>query len=226
MTMDFAPISNATQQAASPQAAEKPEKNAALSSDFETFLTMLTVQMQNQDPLNPIESTDYAVQLATFSGVEQQVRTNDLLASLGTQFAVMGMSQMAGWVGMEAQSSGPAFFDGAPVSLTPKPDAAANAMALVVRDAKDRIVDRQEMPVTSEQIQWNGLRADGKPFQSGAYTFAIESLNDGRLMSTNPVETYSRVVEARNEGGELKLILKGGGTVAAADVTALRSPTR
>ena len=47
---------------------------AAESSDFETFLKMLTVQMQNQDPLNPVESTDYAVQLATFSGVEQNSR--------------------------------------------------------------------------------------------------------------------------------------------------------
>ena len=49
-----------------------------ISSDFNTFLRMLTVQMQNQDPLNPIDSADYAVQLATFSGVEQQVRTNQL----------------------------------------------------------------------------------------------------------------------------------------------------
>ena len=61
--------------AAAPQGAEKPK----ISSDFETFLRMLTVQMQNQDPLNPIQSSDFAVQLATFSGVEQQVRTNDLL---------------------------------------------------------------------------------------------------------------------------------------------------
>ena len=47
-----------------------------LSSDFETFLKMLTVQLENQDPLNPVDSADYAVQLATFSGVEQQVQTN------------------------------------------------------------------------------------------------------------------------------------------------------
>ena len=54
----------------------------AISSDFETFLKMLTVQMQNQDPLNPVDSSDYAVQLATFSGVEQQAQTNDLLKGL------------------------------------------------------------------------------------------------------------------------------------------------
>ena len=76
---------------------------ALISSDFDTFLKMLTAQMQNQDPLNPMDSTDYATQLATFSGVEQQARTNELLTNLGSQMAVLGMSQLAGWVGQENQ---------------------------------------------------------------------------------------------------------------------------
>ncbi len=222
--METAPISAATQAASKPQTAQKDETNPALSSDFETFLKMLTVQMQNQDPMNPMESTEFAVQLATFSGVEQQVRTNDLLAKLGTQFAVMGMSQMAGWVGMDARTSGGTHFDGAPVELTPQPDAAANGMALVVRDAEERIVDRRELPVTRDPISWAGVDAQGNPFESGLYTFAIESLSDGRLLSSKPIETFSRVVEARNVGGELTLIMKGGAEVKAADVTALRAP--
>lgn len=53
--------------------------------DFETFLKMLTTQIRNQDPLNPMEGSDFAVQLATFSGVEQQVQTNDLLQKMTDQ---------------------------------------------------------------------------------------------------------------------------------------------
>lgn len=67
---------------ASPGAAPGPpveDASASLSSDFEVFLQMLTAQMKYQDPLNPVDSTDYATQLATFSGVEQAVLTNDLL---------------------------------------------------------------------------------------------------------------------------------------------------
>ena len=79
-----------------------------ISADFETFLKMLTVQMQNQDPLNPIDSADYAVQLATFSGVEQQVQTNDLLKGLAASLGAAGLSEMAGWVGMEARTAAPA----------------------------------------------------------------------------------------------------------------------
>ncbi len=73
----------------------------AISSDFETFLKMLTVQMQNQDPLNPVDSSDYAVQLATFSSVEQQVLTNDILRSLSDQIGGGSIQQLAGWIGME-----------------------------------------------------------------------------------------------------------------------------
>ena len=92
-----------------------------ISSDFETFLRMLTVQMQNQDPLNPVDSSDYAVQLATFSGVEQQVLTNDLLRGLAAQNGTAGLAQMANWVGMEARAVGAAYFNGAPVTIAPEP---------------------------------------------------------------------------------------------------------
>jgi flagellar basal-body rod modification protein FlgD len=73
---------NTVSSSAATSSAVAPADNgsgAKISSDFETFLKMLTVQMQNQDPLNPVDSSDYATQLATFSGVEQQVQTNDLL---------------------------------------------------------------------------------------------------------------------------------------------------
>lgn len=71
------------------------QQTDGIISDFDTFLRMLTVQMQNQDPLNPVDSTDYATQLATFSQVEQAVLTNDLLKSLTTQLTSSGLADMA-----------------------------------------------------------------------------------------------------------------------------------
>lgn len=53
--------------------------SSVLSSDFEVFLQMLTAQAEYQDPLEPIDSSEYAAQLAQFSMVEQQVMTNDLM---------------------------------------------------------------------------------------------------------------------------------------------------
>jgi len=60
---------------------------------------------------------DVATQLATFSGVEQQVKTNDLLAAFSSQFATSNLGEMAGWVGMHARMAIPGDFDGTPIEI-------------------------------------------------------------------------------------------------------------
>jgi len=79
---------------------------------------MLTVQMRNQDPLNPMNSNEFAVQLATLSGVEQQSYTNQLLSAMVNQ---TGLSDLGSWVGMEARIFGGAYYDGDAIALTPDP---------------------------------------------------------------------------------------------------------
>ena len=196
----------------------------ALSSDFETFLKMLTTQMENQDPLNPVESAEFAMQLATFSGVEQQIRTNDLLADMVGGLGASGLSQLAGWVGMEARVNAPAAFDGAPITLAPEPDPASDAAYLVVRDATGAQVSREALPLSVGTIEWAGMTVAGAPLPAGTYTFEVESLNQGQVTSTRPVDNYAMVHEARLSDGGIELVLKGGNAVPSNDVRALRTP--
>ncbi|MBU2937099.1 MULTISPECIES: flagellar hook capping FlgD N-terminal domain-containing protein [Pacificibacter] len=198
---------------------------SVISSDFETFLTMLTVQLQNQDPMNPIESSDYAVQLATFSGVEQQVQTNDLLRSLASQMGVMSMSQIAGWVGMEARTDAPVYFDGAPVTLAPSPSVSADQTFLIVRDALGNIVQTTEVPATSDFVEWAGVDDNGDPFPSGTYTFELENFAYDEYLSSTSVEAYGQIIEARADGVTTVLVMEGGAEVDAEDISALREPT-
>jgi flagellar basal-body rod modification protein FlgD len=197
-------------------------QSAFASSDFETFLKMLTTQMQNQDPLNPIDSADYATQLATFSGVEQAVRTNQLLEGLQSQFGLLGMAQIAGWVGQEARSAAPVFVDGTPVTLSPNPAAAADRAVLVVKDAQGRTVSREDIPVSAEPYEWVGTSATGGPLPQGTYTLSLESYNDGDLLTTTPMEYYAEIQEARGGAGGTRLVLHGGIEVLATNVSALR----
>jgi flagellar basal-body rod modification protein FlgD len=216
--MDIAPTSTA---AATPAPAAK---TSAISSDFNTFLKMLTAQLKNQDPTKPIESADYAVQLATFSGVEQQVKTNQLLEGLASQFGVMGMSQLAAWVGQEARASGPVWMDGDPVTLSPTPAAGADRAVLVVRDAAGAMVSREDMAASGNPYEWLGTDIEGNPLPTGKYSLAMESYSGDRLLGTAPVQAYSRIMEAKNGPMGTTLILEGGIEVAAKDVTALRVP--
>lgn len=198
---------------------------AALSSDFETFLKMLTAQMQNQDPLNPIESSDYAVQLATFSGVEQSVRTNQLLESLGQQFGLLGMAQMAGWVGQEARADAPVWMDGDAVTLAPNPAAAADRAVLVVKNMAGDVVGREDVPVSTDPYIWRGKGITGADLPDGKYTLSLESYRGDEVLATTPMESYAKIMEARGTPQGTVLVLEGGIEVQASRITALRSAT-
>jgi flagellar basal-body rod modification protein FlgD len=204
-------------------AATPTERDSVISSDFETFLRMLTVQMENQDPLNPIESSEYAVQLATFSSVEQQVLTNDRLSELSTQIGLMNMGQMGAWLGKEARAAVPAHFDGAtPITVVPTPEAEADRAVMVVRNDQGVEVDRFEIGLDGAPMQWDGLDDQDIAFPNGLYSFQVESYSDGAVLSTIPAEVYAVIKEAQNMAGDMMLLFEGGVQVSASAVTALR----
>lgn len=221
------PVSAISSSAAYSASASAPAAtdDRMISSDFQTFLEMLTAQMNNQDPLNPIDSSDYAVQLATFSSVEQQVQTNDLLNNLIARMSDTGITQLAGWVGMEARTSAPVHFDGSPINLSPLPAALADEAWLVVRNEKGEEVAREQLGLTGGEMTWAGTDSAGRPFKEGVYSFEVENHAEGSLLGTTPVESYANVVEAQNFDGTMVLVLQGGVQVRSSDVMALRNPS-
>ena len=67
-------------------ASEAATSRTRLSDNYDTFLVLLTAQLQNQDPLAPMDSTQFTQQLVQFSQVEQQIRTNEQLEGLAGQY--------------------------------------------------------------------------------------------------------------------------------------------
>ncbi len=219
MTLTATSLTTATVQTAP----EVSKSKSVISSDFETFLKMLTTQARYQDPLEPIDSSQYSAQLAQFSMVEQQVLSNDLLKALSTQLGGSSIGQVAGWIGMEARSTAPVQFEGAPITIAPVLAPSAEKAELVIYDAQGKEVQRSAISVSEEPIQWAGVSQNGSPFANGTYSFAVESYRGGEVFATNPAESYSRIIEARIEGGATRLILASGTKVATSDITALRT---
>lgn len=197
------------------------EKQGVLSSDFETFIKMLTAQMQNQDPLNPMESSDFATQLATFSSVEQQVLTNDLLSSLGAQMGALNLSQASGWVGMQARAVMPVRFDGSPVSLQIHGSATAQSHQLVVRDETGAVLSREDITGKPQEVIWQGRNAFGAELPLGTYDIAVESFAQGELVATTPAAVEGQIMEARPENGLVSLVFEGGQEVPSDRILSL-----
>lgn len=204
--------------------AQSAAKPAALTSDFETFLRMLTAQARFQDPLEPIDSTEYAAQLAQFSMVEQQVLTNDTLQALLSHMGLQSPASLAAWVGMEARVVAPVAFDGRPVAIAPEVARGASAATLVVRAEGGDEVQRLRLPLQPGTIEWAGVDDDGTPFPPGKYSFEVESVSNGTVIRTEPVAVYARVTEAQLRDGAVVLILEGGQAVPADAATGLREP--
>lgn len=203
--------------------ATKTEGNAnELAGDFDTFLKLLTSQMRNQDPLKPTDSTEFVAQLANFSGVEQQVRTNDGLERIFDLLSGSNADAMASWIGREVRAPGKADFAGDPINVTAGPVADSDKTVLVVTNDFNQVVARRTINPVGDTLVWNGRDASGAELPHGSYGFVVESYRGDTLLETQPGLVFSRVTEVRLSGATPELVLVGGDTVALDAITAIR----
>ncbi|TQS71479.1 flagellar basal body rod modification protein [Rhodobacteraceae bacterium] len=213
------PVTTASSASSSSPTTQKPE----VTSDYQTFLEMLTVQMQNQDPLNPMDSSDYAVQLATFSGVEQQVQTNQLLENLAASMGRMGIADLASWVGMEGRSTQPVMYSGKPITVATEAATGAQTAVLQVLNKQGTVVYSGAVDPAKKQQEWDGKLSNGLMASEGeSYSFVLKSFANEEVLATEDAAAYGRIVEARMGSGGTELVMASGATVKSTDITALR----
>lgn len=208
----------------SKSAAAGQNASSALSSDFETFLKMLTVQVQNQDPLNPLDATDYASQLATFSGVEQQVQTNSLLKELSATLSGNALQGLSDWIGKEGLVTAPAWFNGNPVIVRPEYAPGASSGILSVMNDSGQIIQRVPFSADQSSFVWQGVDENGNKLPNGAYTFEVESYDSKGLIDTSLAQVYSQIEEVRVDNGAVVVRMADGTELSPDDITGLRVP--
>jgi flagellar basal-body rod modification protein FlgD len=207
--------------AAATRSARGADSAATLAGDFNTFLTLLTAQLRNQDPLKPADSTEFVAQLAQFAGVEQQIRTNDRIDALAAALAGDGAEGLASWIGMEVRAAAAVPWAASPLSLSARPEPGAELAVLVVRDATGTERARLTVDPAAAEIAWNGEGTTGT-LPEGVYRFEIESFRAGEKIATRPVEVFAEVAEVRREAGATVLVLADGTRLPADAVSALR----
>ncbi len=195
---------------------------SAITSDFDMFLQLLTTQMRNQDPLNPADSTEYTAQLATFSGVEQQVQTNDLLRELQGAFTAMNMGQLSGWIGMEARAEMPVNFTGQPTDVQLAPSPLADRLELIVRDQSGNVVASTPVVLSDEPFAWDGTGDNGQPLPDGTYTLSAQSWRGEELLEERFAFVFGEITEAQTLNGAVWVTMANGVSVQADTVQGLR----
>jgi flagellar basal-body rod modification protein FlgD len=165
---------------------------ATLAGNFQTFLTLLTTQLQNQNPLDPLDTNQFTQQLVQFAGVEQQLKTNDSLSQLVTLQQTTQATQALGFVGQTA------LVDGSTATMT-KSSATwhlnvptdstveisiANSSGQTVFTGKYTAAAGNDIPFT-----WNGMGNDGTQWPDGKYTISAT----GKDVANNNVGIAAQV---------------------------------
>lgn len=199
----------------------QPKSGGFSGGDFETFLKMLTAQIRNQDPLNPMEGSDFAVQLATFSGVEQQVKTNDLLEQMSGKLGADSLSTYSDWIGRQVRTTGQVYFGEHPLVMDISPDPTADRVVLVGKDSYGRRISAEEVGKGDGLVEWFGVDANGDRLPAGIYSFSLESYRGDKLIEEGGVPIYSAVHEVQRSNGKISFVLNGGATASLDQIDAL-----
>lgn len=139
----------------SPASSTASTNTAALSAeaDFESFLKLLTAEISHQDPLKPMDSTEFVSQLASFSAVEQQLRTNDTLDTLVTLLSADTEKTASAWLGKSAEFTGAMGYQGTPIAA--RFETALQADSIVeVRDKSGALLDQFSLSAGATEITW------------------------------------------------------------------------
>ena len=205
------------------------DSNSAISTttigeDFNTFLQLLTAQIQNQDPLAPMDSTQFVEQLATFSSLEQQVETNQTLENIASMIGDLHSSLGSEWLGQDvAVRSQYVAYEGAPIQFEYDQSADFDRAVLTVTDSQNNPVWQDTLDTDQTRHTWDGnVLGQNDQAPNGIYSFQIDLYKDGVPVATTQPDIISKVTALGTENGQLKF---GTDTHLTTDLNNLRKVT-
>jgi flagellar basal-body rod modification protein FlgD len=213
-------VSDVTIQTAIDQQSQTSAAGSSLATDFADFLNLLTVQLQNQDPLSPMDSTEFTNQLVQFTAVEQQINTNQKLDSLVALQLSNSMSSAQSYVGNDiSYISSEFFFDGSPSAIRYSMPSAASEATLRVYNEDGGLVYEEQVSGQpgAHEFSWDGRLLGGGVAPDGTYEVEIDAIDDsGKAVQATTVVTGT-VTGVESQNGQIFLI-SGERAVALSNV--------
>ena len=205
---------NSTASALSTAASTKSASATRIADNFDQFMQLLTTQLKNQSPLDPLDTNQFTQQLVQFAGVEQQLKTNDTLAALLTANKTSTVTNAMGFVGTRVVADGTTTYlkNG---EATWNINAPRNGtLNVVVQDSKGNQVfsGKQTLTAGDQSFKWNGRNANNQLLPEGEYTM-VASATDGTGQVMTVKSEISGVVDSVDLTGANPVLRIGGITL-------------
>lgn len=199
---------------------------ATIAQSFDTFLMLLTTQLRNQNPLDPLDTNQFTQQLVQFAGVEQQIRTNENLDAL---LKVSKSSQNAAaltFVGATVTAEGATtqLRDGLALWYLTSPRPAQANISILDGNGSTVFTGTATLDAATQAYVWDGRTSTGQLAPAGAYKAVVnakDASGQGVKVSTN----FSGVVDMVDVSGPEPMLLVGSTLITLDQVRSLRRPT-
>jgi flagellar basal-body rod modification protein FlgD len=176
------PASSSSSSAASSAAAANALASSQIAGNFQSFLTLLTTQLQNQNPLDPLDTNQFTQQLVEFAGVQQQLNTNDSLATLVSLNKTSEATAALNYVGKTAVVSGStaALTNSEATWQVSVPTASTLTINIANSSGQNVFTGTYNASAGNNQpFQWNGQGTDGTQYPDGNYTMTATGKDAG-----------------------------------------------
>jgi flagellar basal-body rod modification protein FlgD len=208
-------------------ASQAYSSGARIADNFQTFLQLLTTQLQNQNPLDPLDTNQFTQQLVQFAGVEQQIATNSTLSAL---LQVMDSSRLTGaanFIGKQVVAEGATtVLDDTSAVWYINAGRDAPASKVIVKDANGKEVYSQDISLKkgSQIFTWDGRGTDGQVKPDGFYTLTVVGKDAQGGTVAASLDIQGEVTGVELENGEPVLKIGDVVRVKLADIKSLAKP--
>jgi flagellar basal-body rod modification protein FlgD len=189
------------------------KSGSATSPDFNLFLKLLTTQMQNQDPLDPMDTAQYTQQLVQFSQVEQSIQQTGTLKDILAQLTAGSVADAAGFIGKQASfaSNVSGLSDNGPAKWSWEGSGNVASLTAIISDSTGREISRSVIPSSgaSGSYSWDGTKSSGGKAANGSYSLELVAANANGDTVPVSIRSVGTVKEVQSGTGGVTLGVNG-----------------
>ncbi|TGX54197.1 flagellar biosynthesis protein FlgD [Sphingomonas gei] len=196
--------------------------SSKLNADFDMFLKLLTTQMQNQDPLDPMDTAQYTQQLVQYSQVEQSIEQTSTLKSLLAAFGTQNLMQASSMIGTQVETTSPVsgLSATAPAQWTWSAPRDVASMTATIKDDKGKTIDTFPLvgaTGAAGAFTWDGTTTGGKKVEPGLYKLELAGKDASGTAVIATAHAYGKVSDVELSNGVVRLTINGN-KVSTADL--------
>ena len=210
--------SNVVSSAKSSSSASSSSSTSSSSDLQASFLTLLTTQLQNQDPLNPMDNSEMTTQLAQISSLQSLESLNTTLSSLLDSYSTSQALQASSAIGSTvlAEGNNLTLSSGAAEGAVTL-DSAASSVVITIKDSSGNVVQTTDIGAQSAgtvAFSWDGANSSGTQASDGNYTYSVRATNSSGAAVTATALEVGTVAAVVKNGSSYQLQLTTGETLA------------